>query len=555
MTSTESAWPRPAGFTIDRLAVFFRFASNPARLVHGLFVVLLVAVYIAGMFIPIPGAVRHAETQRHAWWFQSLLDSLITGGALGRGSIFCMGLLAPLLLVVRARFEWVLVRVLVGFTLVAFALSLILRMRGQISPGFRSWLVTALLIMLGGIAVKLINLGLARYHGPAPFYINLLVTIAYSLRASARELAHSHHYTPLYYLAGGIVFIGVTCVVMLRSRIRIEVQSLRKPSATPTTQMEIAPLNELLLDTIGVVGLMLYVCLSGTMSVVFNWHEITATNYPAFLAVSGIVFFLVWWMFAAVNRYRGMVRMASATGILNIVDPEEYALRMLNTFWIIPGVPAGLPTERFLSQRLSRFLRWSFVLLGSWLMVGIGIQYVAARSGLGMNALPYGPFVFVFTVFMLVGNLSMVTSSVGTSLKHFGQLLQGKSRVIADTFPLGSSAARRLILQGDQKAYWEEERLTGQFEEMVDWLKLAQQAYSTLPQKHRPKVGWAMHLQKWITSAAIGMVVAFVSAALCLLFVPDTSGRDLSYVIVPMVVTSLFAPDILLKVMGRIRLK
>jgi hypothetical protein len=550
-------WPKYKDFAIGDFPLVLRFAANPGRFRAPLMVVLLLGLYVAGMFVPIPGSFR-AGADNNGWWFLTLLDSLLTGGALGRGCIFGMGLLAPLLLGAGSRVKRgvpeVFFRYTIGLGLGAAILVLTLRVRGLVGPGVRQFGVAVLWIALGGVAVTVLNTRLLRYRGPAPFYVNLFVTIVVSLRGSAGHLLAARQYAPLYLLAGSVGFIAISSAFLLKSRIRIEVESLEPAGERRTAQLEIAPVDELLLDSVSMMCLVLFLCLGGCVSLAFGWRALAPNNYPVLLGISALSFFLVWWSFATLNRYQSILRLVDVTGILKLPDPHAYALRMLNNFWIISGVSAGPDTEHYIGQRLAGSVRKSFLLLASWVAIAIALQYVVTRSDPGAMLLPYGPLVFVLTVLMLVGNFSMVLSHVSGSLSQFRQLLRGQSRVLAETLPLGfAGTGHRVALDAELRAYWEEDKISEQFDEVVDWMKLVRDMRLLEPKATRPRFGFVIHLQKWIANIVIGAVVTFVAGALCLFIWPDISRRDLGVVVLPMLVSSVFAPDVILRLVKAIR--
>jgi hypothetical protein len=90
----ESVWPKYSALTAKDLPLLFRFLFDPASLASLLTSLVLIGIYLAGIFVRIP-TLRTAPLAHHQdWWFLVFLDWVLTGGAFHRGTFFSLGLLA-----------------------------------------------------------------------------------------------------------------------------------------------------------------------------------------------------------------------------------------------------------------------------------------------------------------------------------------------------------------------------------------------------------------------------------------------------------------------------
>ena len=416
-----------------------------------------------------------------------------------------------------------------------------------------SFVEATLWIAAGGIALKMINTRLIRYRGPSPFYLNLSVSLGVSLHSGLAELLAKHQYTSLAVFASTLVFIAISAVFVLRSTVHIDVESIRSAFSRSSATLEIAAIDEALLDCIGALCLIFYLGIGGCLSLALGWHSLTPANYPAFLGVSILVFALVWSTFSFVIRFGGVQQIVNVSSVFGLADPQGYALRMLNDFWIIPGHRAGPETEEYIARKLSAATRRSFLLLGSWVIVVLIAQYSVSRNGQSVVLFPYGPLVFVFSLLMLIGNASMIVRHLGASLSHFRQVLRGQSRVLVGTYPLGAAnKATRLNMDADIREYWKEEKMSEQLADLIDWVKMARQMDVLRQRSGSRPPAIRVRIMKWTANLVAGLVVSFVAGAGCLFFFPGISPRDLGIVILPLVVSPFVAPDSILQLLKKI---
>jgi hypothetical protein len=553
--STESVWPRSTGFVVGDIPLALRFVARPAQWRPIAAVVLLLGLYFAGLFIPIPGAVSPKPNQQGDWWFIAMLDFLLTGGALRRGCLFSMGLLAPALLGANARgarSPYFLLRYIVGLPAGAMLTVYVLQARGLVGPHPQDFFKMAVWVAFGAVALKMINVRLIRYRAPAPFYLNLSVFLFVSLRQGIQQLLAAQETTAVIIIAVSMVFIAVSAIFVLRSTVYIDVESIRSAFTQSSATLEISAVGEQLLDTIGSLCLIFYLCIGGGLSLVFGWREVTPGNSPVFLAASILVFAFVWSTFSKLVRLRGFQQIVNVPIMFGFADPREYALRMLHNYWIVPGCPAGPDTEQYIAKKLAAATRRSFLLLGSWVGVVLLAQYAVSRAGRSIVLFPYGPLVFVFTVLMLLGNASMILRHLWASLEHFREALRGKSRVLAGTFPLGdANKVNRFRLDADFQQYWEEEKMSEQIREVIDYVRMARLMYGNDEFYDTRRVRFQHQTMKWMSTLLTGVMVAFVACVGCLLLAPGMGRKEIGLIAIPAFLGPLFAPDAMFRVLKR----
>jgi hypothetical protein len=357
----ESSWPRYVGFTLKDILVLFRFIGNPANLRTFLTITTLIAAYVIGLHLPVPLVSHPATSELERWWFLQFLDSLLTGGALQRASIFSMGALAPAVFGASLRQRRMTPPEFLGrvgvLLIVSVLLTFALRSRGLIGQSYRDFQITLIVVALGGVALKLINTQLVRLHGPGILYVNLFLMMAASLRNVVPFMRHGD-YRPLVMMAAFLAFIAVSVQFLVRKRVRIGVQNIKIAGRPRSATLEISAMDETLLDSVSTLCLLFYISTASLASLLFGWRSITADNYPVLAGISLAAMAVVGIAFRDAQRRFNFVPFLGSGAVLGVHDAKGYALRMLNNFWIIPGQKAGPDSERFIQAKTVPILRW-----------------------------------------------------------------------------------------------------------------------------------------------------------------------------------------------------
>jgi hypothetical protein len=309
-------------------------------------------------------------------------------------------------------------------------------------------------------------------------------------------------------------------------------------------------MNEPLLDTLSVLLLILYVSTAGAVSTLFGWHTITARNIPVFSLLAAAVLALGWIIFLVVNRFLDFFESLGATGVIGLSDAHSYAMRMLNNFWIVPGLSVGRETEAFIKYKLADKVKRSFLLFAAWFVSILGLEYILVRLNPSDVLFPFGSVVFIFVLVMLVANLSAIFRDVNFALKHFKQLLRGESRLDAEMYPLGKSDHHdRLSLEQDFQQYWETERLSDQLQGMMELVEPVREMQSV--KRHTPS--WIIRLRNFIVHMAMrtafGIILSFIVVVACLLTIPHIERKDMALIFLPTILTTVLAPEAVLAVL------
>jgi len=552
---SASAWPVYRGFDVRDLRMlarmFARFVGDPTRLRRLATVVFLLGIYAAGLLVRIPGVPQHAASTQEHWWFLVLLDFALTGGALGRGCVFSMGILGPLLLShslkkTRASF-WRYVRQVIGLGLASLFIGFTLRARGLVAPGSRPFIFVCLIVAIGGIGLKLVDTYIVRLHGPSILYVNLSITLVVSLQATFTALRQGRHLWTIAAVVVGISFISISAYFLMRSRVLLQVKNIENSLQRQAT-LEIPAMDEPLIDSLSIMFLTLYVCIAGCTSLLLGWHSITSRNAPVLSAISIGVFALSWIIFLVMDKYLDVFEIIGGAGRLGFTDAHGYSIRMLNNFWIIPSCKAGRETEVFLKSKLTSVVKRSFLLFASWFAIALGLEYWLAQTKPSAVLFPFGPAVFVFILVMVVGNFSAMFRYLSSALNHFKQLLRGQSRVIAEMYPLGKADQQgRISFDQDFQQYWDDEKLADHMHDMLEWLKLARDV-QLVPKRELTTRGRfrtaLIHLAGRLVG---GVILSFVVGVVCLMLYPDIGRRELVLVMVPLVVGPVVVPEAILQ--------
>jgi hypothetical protein len=543
-----TVWPIYRRFAVRDLRLVALFASDPTRLLRLLAYLVLLAVYAVGITFPIPGLRRPIPgPSPEGWWFVSLLDLALTGGALGRGAIFCLGVVGPLAL--GGPLHWrkspfiTYGKRLSGLAVASLLVSLALRSRGLVAPGLKPLLIVCGFAAFGGLLLNLIDVYTVRLHGPQIRYINLALVLWVNLRSISFLLQRERLYWAGVLLLGLAAFVCISAYMLVRAHILIKIERVGEPFHRWTT-LEIPTMNEPLLDTLSVLLLSLYVSTTGTLSILFGWHSITARSIPSFSLVALAILCLGWAIFLVVNRFLDFFETLGAGGAIGFSDAQSYAKRMLNNFWIIPGLPAGRETEAFIKSKLAGRAKRSFLLFAAWFASVLGFEYILVRLNPSDVLFPFGSVVFIFVLVMLVANLSAVFRHVNFAFRHFMQLLRGESRLLDEMYPLMKSNLRDAVsLDQDLQQYWEAERFSDQLQDLMQWLKLAREVQFV----KRNTSGRIVRLRNAVAHLAMrtvfGIILSFVVLVVCLLAIPHLERKDMALILLPTLLTTVLAPE------------
>lgn len=551
MSSAASVWPKYARFSVDDLTMLWRFVISPGNLRSPLIVAVLLALYLAGVFTPLPGDSPLGASATESWWFLTLLDSILTGGALGRGAIFAMGTVAPLLIASRRQQTPNIFRFLLGHLRVVVGAGMLVAFfgwRAEGALGVDVFVRDTVLLALGGIAVYNINRKLIAHHGPQVTDVNIALTLVGTVAATVRESDGDR--TAVAWLAATIGFISVSAYVLLRSRTSIEVKNISFVKLR-TAVLQFSPVAEPLLDSVATLTLVLYVPLAGLASLLLGWRTLTADNSPFFLTLALVALGCVWLLCRAVSRVAAFSTLLREESLFGTSSPQSIASRMFNNFWIIPGVKPGPDTEETIRRRMSGIVTGAFLLFALWFLIAIATEQVVLRNG-GTSPFPSGPVVFVLMLLTIVGYMSMLSRYVHGSMNHFKQLWRGRSRLLADTYPLSRPGAlSQLPVGGEAERYWQEDKVVDDWRDLVEWLKLARDLQPRHASHRGGRVSAKTQLLRWTATGVVAVVVSFLAGAVCVVFYPDLSRRDLVLIVLPTLVTTLIAPEPLLKLLRK----
>ena len=550
---SSSVWPVYRGFAVRDLKLLAHFAADPARFRRLALVALLLAAYLAGLLVRIPGAhLEPASTGEH-WWFLLFLDKALTGGALRRGGLFSLGVLGPLVLSSSRQAGSPLrplLRKTIFLSLTSALVALNLRARGLVAPGMKPLLMVAAFVALGGICLKLIDTRLVRYHGPNILYTNLVIVLVGGLRTAFAGLGGQQRYWAMTMILGCVAFISISAYMLMHKRILVQVENIEHPSGRGLV-LELPAMPEPLLDFLSVMFLTLYVSIAGLVSLSLGWHSITTDNIGILSVISIAVFGLCWAMFMLLSKHADLFEMLGQAGSLGLSDARSYALRMLNHFWVIPGCSAGRDTEEWIKLRLASVAKRSFLLFASWIAVSLVLEHVLARTIHSGVLFPFGGVVFIFLLVMVVGNASAIAHYVGATVNRFKQIVRGQSRVIAEMYPLGrTDYQERISIEDDFKKYWNEEKLSDQLQDMLQWVKLAKQI-QLHPPRATPRSKTFTIILRVVTRVMTAAVLSFLIGLICLLLFPRMGRQDMGTVMIPAFMGFVIAPEAVLKVIGR----
>ena len=158
----ENVWPQYGMLRDQNSLRLAEFIFNLDTLRAVLIIAGSTTLYLFGIFTPLPTIQMANKVSTNSWWFLDLIDELFTGGALGRGSIFCLGLFATFCLGKGAPADgqrkpqgWM--RRALLYCALATLVTISFAIRGAIMPNIKAIGLTFLCISLGGVAVTFIN--------------------------------------------------------------------------------------------------------------------------------------------------------------------------------------------------------------------------------------------------------------------------------------------------------------------------------------------------------------------------------------------------------------
>lgn len=546
MKPSESVWPTFGSLSAGNPVLLTRFTLDPGSLRTLAAVAGLLALYVAGLYAPIP-ALQPRPAGPPPWWFLRLFDQLFTGGAFDRGALFALGLFASLSFGNPARPFWR--RLLAHGVLTVLALAVYLtRLPGSLGPATLA--ATFALLYFGGIAVVFLNRWLVRKGGPQILYVNILLLFGQHFRDVVAQLVRQRDFAVLAAAGAGIVLLSVSAVYVFRTRIFFEVENIKSMADRRSVTLEIRGVDESSLDQLGLTSVILFLSLSGVVSLFAGWRDLAAARFAWVAAISGAVFLLVAFLLVLTRRFltagdsvsRYARQVLEAGELSKLHDPYRYAMQMLNHFWIVPGTPAGRETERFIEDKLTRVMRRSFLIFTLWFVTTLLIQLWADRRGAGVLLFPYGPLVFISLFLMCIGYLSALGHRLRSELNNFKQIARGKSRLMAQSFPRPAAAARPLDLEVDAD-YWREEKTTDQMREILDWYRLLQQGGvrpGAARAARRPRLYGAV--SKVVIALLSGVLFAFIGGSLFVLLFPKSD--DLGGILISLFMAGAFSPNV-----------
>lgn len=559
---TENVWPQYEKLTSQIPFQLGEFIFNLRVLRAVLLITAAIALYLVGIFTPLPTLRSTGVTSTSSWWFLALLDQLFTAGAFGRGSVFCLGLFATFALgrskaenQSRLRLRNGLLRRVVIHIALALFVTLIFALQDTISHTMISLAKTWFWITLGGFVVMFINKYLVRYNGPQLIQINIFLLFYAHFDHLIDELATTGGQIELYLAALGMLLIAASAYYVFRTRFYLEVKNIKSYTSSRFATLELGGVDELTLDLLGLTSILLFLCIAGVVSLLTGWKTISSTNFLAFAFISMGVLLLIWAIHALTSRMLtshnsifDQVRRFLDTGdLLAMHDAFRYAHRMLNNFWIIPNVAAGQETEMIIEDKMRQALNKSFMVFVFWFVVTMGIQLYTNQYGSGILLFPYGPIVFIFLFLMCIGYVSMLVRHLRMRFSRFKQMKHGKSRVMTQTYTLPSpnELGHLYLGESDVNEYWEEEKLKDQIRELIDYYRLLQQAQiiprrEALPWKKRIL---AVVVPQLLISLVSGVTLAFLGGVLYVILVPVPD--DIWTLVIPLFLTGLFFPNVI----------
>jgi hypothetical protein len=573
-------WPQYDGVQRGSPGLLFRFLIRKRQLVSLLTVLGLLAIYIAGLLIRIPFVPPSRASAVDNWWFVTFLDLLFTGGAFGRGSVLALGTFAAMILGARifksVNFLVILSTRFVFLTLSSTLVIWIYRMHGMIRPGILVFATAVGCVMVGGIVLRFIHTQMIRLRGVAPLYVNLAIVLVLDVGSVLTGLERQHRHWEIGMVSFGLLVIAACGYSLLTNRVRITVESIKSVESRRIATLEFSAVSEDLLDAIGSLGMGLYVCLGALLSMAFNWRTVTEGNYFALVCVSVLAFALVWGIISTAFRLPNITEIIGGSGLLGFVSPKEYALRLVNNFWVLPRFNAGPQTELYLKGKLNGALRRCFLIFTVCFGVAAALHYILSVVSPGLMLFRFGPLASVFILLMLVGNVSMITKHAALGISQYRQLMRGHSRLMADAYLLGSTdSLSSLGLSSEAQQYWGDERISQQLRDMLDWLKVVRQMQIVKPgvefkltpkqvgqqtsfeiqllKKEGPKRRWRETLMGLVQRSLAAAVVSVVVVVLCLLIWPDLGRKELGEIAVPILATTVIAPDMIMRLMKRPR--
>jgi hypothetical protein len=550
MKPADSVWPTYQRFLANYPALVPRLGFDPAALRTIAAVAGLITLYVAGTFAPIPMLRPQSADGAQTWWFLKLFDELFTGGAFGRGALLSLGLLAGLTLGGLSR-PW-LRRYAYHAVLTLLVMAALVK-RSAVPPRLLPMLGAFALLYLGGVVVVFLNRRLLRNNGPQVLHLNVFMLIFRYYRTLVGELLQRHAAVDLYLAAGGLVFLCASAAYVSRTKLFLEVENIKSAADQRRVTLEVRGIDENALELLGITNVVMFLSLSGVVSLLAGWRTMTAHVY-GFAVISGAVFLLVAALLGLARRLltsRGSIMryardLLASDELSKLYDPFRYAMQMLNHYWVIPRVAAGLDTERFIEDKLRTLIRRSFWIFTLWFVVISAVQLYAVRYGAGLMLFPYGPLVFISLFLICVSWASAIAQSLAAELSHWRQTARGKSRLVAQTFPLRSKPMRHLELAGPARRSEGDEKLGDDLRDILQWLRFLHQAgvqprqMASLPHKAR----LFARFSQLVVGLISGALFAFIGGLIYVVALPGSSPRDIVNVVVPLFVAGAFSPNV-----------
>lgn len=536
-----------------------------AKALRALIVLLgLVLLYYLGILLQIPTISDSGPVGQESWWFLVVFDQLLTGGAFSRGAVFCLGLVAVVELRPtrasasgRTKIGWL--QRLANLSILSALATAIFAIRGLVQAQIMELVLTFFLVALGGIAVYFINLWLVRHQGPDVIHLNIFYLLYLHFDRIAGGLLLHGEVLDTLIVAGMVAFMITSAIYVFRSRVHLHVENIKSPADKRWVTLELPGVDAHSLDFLGLVSVVLFISLAGVFSLLSREQTLSVTNFTSLFVISSIVILGIWALIALVGKIlRSQDSLVShARALLDsgevvvFNDPHQYAQRMINGYWIIPGIAAGRATEDLIAEKLRSIMTKSFGLFALWFVVVSSVQLYSIHYR-GELLLPYGPLVFIFLFTMTLGNVLIMGRNLRSKLRHQQYVLRGKTRVAAETYFLDSpTKLPHLLLQEDATGY-PEELLAEKMREIRDWIRLLREVQIE-PRQVRlsPKQRLVKVSSQIVVGTVAGLLFALLGGVPYVLLVPSAEANEIWAVVIPLFITGMLSPNVAWNLMTR----
>ncbi len=188
-------------------------------------------------------------------------------------------------------------------------------------------------------------------------------------------------------------------------------------------------------------------------------------------------------------------------------------------------------------------------------MILSGIQIFLIHSGANTIIFLLSPLVFMFLLITCISNISMIWNNIRTQFNQFKQISKGKSRLLAQTFPIQSMLSlKQIAIDGMDIHGIENDKIKDQIRDLIDWIRLLRQYNVAFPgdspYKTPTKKEKGLKIISQILVAILsGTALALVGGFLYIFFNPDI--ESLAALIISLFVSGTFAPTVIWKLMRK----